>query len=112
MTSDLSSALEICFKRDVLNKSMFTLLYFTFTLVELGAWNRQTDRQTDERIAALLKGQSIVNVRNIAWLLRSMVYNSNALLFCCYIAVIINCSRGSYCILPANNSGQYKGAFI
>jgi len=29
MTSDLSSALEVCFKRDVLNKSMFTLLYFT-----------------------------------------------------------------------------------
>jgi len=29
MTSDLSSALEVCFKRDALNKSMFTLLYFT-----------------------------------------------------------------------------------
>ena len=29
MTSDLLSALEVCFKRDALNKSMFTLLYFT-----------------------------------------------------------------------------------
>ena len=29
MTSDLSSTLEVCFKQDVLNKSMFTLLYFT-----------------------------------------------------------------------------------
>ena len=29
MTSDLSSALEVCFKRDAFNKSMFTLLYFT-----------------------------------------------------------------------------------
>jgi len=29
MTSDVSSALEVCFKRDVLKKSMFTLLYFT-----------------------------------------------------------------------------------
>ena len=28
MTSDLLSGLEVCFKRDVLNKSMFTLLYF------------------------------------------------------------------------------------
>jgi len=26
MTSDLSSALEVCFKRDALYKSMFTLL--------------------------------------------------------------------------------------
>jgi len=34
MTSDLSSALEVCFKRDALNKSMFTLHYFTLlTLV-------------------------------------------------------------------------------
>jgi len=30
MTSDLSSTLEVCFKRDALNKSMFTLLYFTY----------------------------------------------------------------------------------
>jgi len=29
MTSDLSSALEVCFKQDVLNKLMFTLLCFT-----------------------------------------------------------------------------------
>jgi len=29
MTCDLPSALEVCFKRDALNKSMFTLLYFT-----------------------------------------------------------------------------------
>jgi len=34
MTSDLSSALEVCFKRDVLNKSMFTLLYFTLLYLE------------------------------------------------------------------------------
>jgi len=37
LPSDLSSALEVCFKRDALNKSMFTvyftlrLLYFTST---------------------------------------------------------------------------------
>jgi len=32
MTSDLPSALEVCFKRDALNKSMFTLLYFTLPI--------------------------------------------------------------------------------
>jgi len=30
MTSDLSSTLEVCFKRDALNKSMFTLLYLLY----------------------------------------------------------------------------------
>jgi len=30
MTSDLSSALEVCFKRDALDKSMFTLLLLYF----------------------------------------------------------------------------------
>jgi len=31
--SDLSSALEVCFKQDALNKSMFTLLYFARMLI-------------------------------------------------------------------------------
>jgi len=36
MTSDFSSALEVCFKRDALNKSMFTLLYFTLLYRQTG----------------------------------------------------------------------------
>ena len=36
MTSDLSSTLEVCFKRDALNKSMFTLLYFTNAMFMTG----------------------------------------------------------------------------
>jgi len=33
MASDLSSVLEVCFKRDALNKLMFTLLYFTLKVM-------------------------------------------------------------------------------
>ena len=44
MTSDLSSALEVCFKRDALNKSMFTLLYFT--LLRQVSRTRSDDRWT------------------------------------------------------------------
>ena len=35
MTSDLPSVLEVCFKQDTLNKSMFTLLLLYFTFREL-----------------------------------------------------------------------------
>jgi len=36
MTSDLLSKLEVCFKWDALNKSMFTLLYFTYFTMNHG----------------------------------------------------------------------------
>ena len=50
MTSDLSSALEVCFKRDVIKKLMFTLLFtlLYFTLL------RQTACQLSQSVSGCL----------------------------------------------------------
>jgi len=51
MTSDLSSALEVCLKRDALNKSMFTLLYFTLLTPHTSIQTpfKQNERWLEER---------------------------------------------------------------
>jgi len=58
MTSDLSSALEVCFKRDALNKSMFTLLYsyLTLLLTEFGNnyWGNEFANSEPPRFTVLV----------------------------------------------------------
>ena len=57
MTSDLSSVLEVCFKRDALNKSMFTLLYFTLRVCLICSVPLTSPRTVPGRVSDLFEGE-------------------------------------------------------